>query len=191
MNETASTPSASAETATLGGGCFWCLEAVFQQLDGVLSVESGYAGGSVLNPAYRQVCSGTTGHAEVCQIRFDPQRITFPELLNVFWKIHNPTTLNQQGNDVGTQYRSVIFHHTPWQRDAALASRASAEASGLWPDPVVTEVTELTAYFPAEHDHQNYFQDNQREAYCAYVIRPKLEHLRADFPELLKSADKK
>jgi len=191
MNDPNSTAANSIETATVGGGCFWCLEAVFQQLDGVLSVESGYAGGEVLNPTYRQVCSGTTGHAEVCQIRFDSRRITFSELLNVFWKIHNPTTLNRQGNDVGTQYRSVIYYHTSLQREEALASRVSAEASGLWTDPIVTEITELPVYYPAEDYHQNYFQDNQREAYCVYVIRPKLEHLRTDFPDILKPADKK
>ena len=186
MNDTLPTHSLTNETATFGGGCFWCIEAVFQQLAGVRSVESGYCGGHIDNPTYQQICSGATGHAEVCHIRFDSSRITYRELLNVFWKIHDPTTLNRQGNDVGTQYRSVVFYHNHTQRDEAVASRESVAASGIWPDPIVTEITELPVYFSAEQYHQNYFQDNQRETYCAYVIRPKSEHLRADFPNLVR-----
>ena len=189
MNDSRPTASETNQIATLGGGCFWCTEAVFQQLAGVHAVESGYCGGHIENPTYEQICSGTTGHAEVCQIQFDSSRITFRELLNVFWKVHDPTTLNRQGNDVGTQYRSVIFYHDETQRDEAVASRDAAQAAGIWSDPIVTEITALPVYYSAERYHQNYFQDNQRQPYCAFVIRPKLEHLKADFSQLVKTPD--
>jgi len=189
--EPASPPGESpAETetklATLGGGCFWCVEAVFQQLEGVVSVQSGYAGGTVDNPTYKQVCSGTTGHAEVCQIRYDPAKISFDELLEAFWKTHDPTTLNQQGADVGTQYRSVIFYHDDQQRAQAEKRKQELDASGAWADPIVTEISPLLKFYPAEDYHQNYFRTNPQEGYCQFVIRPKLEKFEKVFADKLK-----
>jgi peptide-methionine (S)-S-oxide reductase len=176
------------ETATFGGGCFWCTEAVYQELDGVLKVESGYAGGSVPNPSYKQVCTGTTGHAEVIQITFDPAVISFEELLDVFWVTHDPTTLNRQGADVGTQYRSVIFYHDEAQKAVAEKSRQAADAAGLWPNPIVTEISPLTNYTQAEDYHQNYYRDNQYQPYCQFVIAPKMKKFRQVFEQKLKVA---
>jgi len=172
--------------ATFGGGCFWCVEAVFQQLEGVVAVQSGYAGGTVDNPTYKQVCSGTTGHAEVCQIRYDPAKISFDELLEAFWKAHDPTTLNQQGADVGTQYRSVIFYHDDQQRSQAEKRKQELDASGAWADPIVTEISPLLKFYPAEDYHQNYFRTNPQESYCQFVIRPKLEKFEKVFASKLK-----
>lgn len=172
------TAETTTATATLGGGCFWCLEALYKLLPGVVSVESGYAGGHVLNPNYRQVCSGTTGHAEVVLITFDPAVVTFAELLDFFWIAHDPTTLNRQGNDVGTQYRSVIFYQDEEQKKIALHAKSAAEASGLFSDPIVTEIAPLQNYYPAEDYHKDYFANHPEQAYCTYVIRPKVDKIR-------------
>jgi peptide-methionine (S)-S-oxide reductase len=174
------------ELATLGAGCFWCVEAVYQEVDGIVSVESGYAGGHVKNPSYREVCAGTTGHAEVARIAFDPKKITFEQVLEVFWHTHDPTTLNRQGNDVGTQYRSSIFYHSEAQRQAAEASKAKTDASGLWPKPIVTEIVPLSNYYKAEDYHQNYYRQNSSQPYCSLVIAPKLAKFRKEFKHLLK-----
>jgi peptide-methionine (S)-S-oxide reductase len=174
------------EVATLAGGCFWCLEAVFKDLRGVEQVESGYCGGSVPNPTYYQVCEGTTGHAEAVQITFDPKQVTFTELLEVFFTIHDPTTLNRQGADVGTQYRSAIFYHSPEQK--AVAERAIAElnAAGLWDSPIVTEVTPLTEFYKAEDYHQQYYEQNTNQPYCRAVIAPKVAKFRKHYLAKLK-----
>jgi peptide-methionine (S)-S-oxide reductase len=174
------------EIATLAGGCFWCLEAVFDELQGVEKVESGYAGGHVANPAYREVCMGTTGHAEVVQITFDPQMITFKDLLKVFFTIHDPTTLNRQGADVGTQYRSAIYYHSPEQKAAAEEIIAELTAAKLWDDPIVTEVTPLAEFYPAEDYHRDYFQRNPQQPYCQMVIAPKVAKSRQKFLDQLK-----
>ena len=163
------------ETATFGAGCFWCVEAVFELLDGVHSVESGYMGGTVENPTYRAVCEGTTGHAEVTQIRFDPAIISFETLLDWLWRSHDPTTLNRQGYDVGTQYRSAIFYHSEAQRTAAEKSKAAVQAN--FEDPIVTEITAASTYYPAEQYHQDYYRQNGNQPYCARIIRPKLKKL--------------
>ena len=171
---------------TLAGGCFWCLEAVFDDLQGVLDVVSGYAGGSVSDPTYADVCSGETGHAEVVQITFDPTRISVKELLEVFFTIHDPTTLNRQGADVGTQYRSAIFYHTPKQQRVAEQVMAELNAAGLWPNPIVTEVIPLDAFYPAEEYHQEYFRRNPYQGYCRAVIAPKVAKFRQKYLERLK-----
>jgi peptide-methionine (S)-S-oxide reductase len=176
---------ATREVATLAGGCFWCLDAVFRDLRGVEKVESGYAGGTTPNPSYEQVCSGKTGHAEVVQVTFDPAAISFRELLGVFFTIHDPTTLNRQGGDVGTQYRSAIFYHTPVQRAIAAEVIRELEAEGLWDDPVVTELTPLTTFYPAETYHQDYFNRNPYQPYCAAVIAPKVAKFRSKYLERL------
>ncbi len=176
------------EVTTLGAGCFWCIEAVFQELAGVERVVSGYAGGAMENPTYRQVCSGTTGHAEVVQITFDPEVISFEELLYVFWRTHDPTTLNRQGADVGTQYRSVIFYHAETQQAIAKKSKQETNDSGLWPHPIVTEITPLTQFYPAETYHQNYYLDNPDQGYCRMVIDPKIRKFRKEFQARLKGA---
>jgi len=163
------------ELATVGGGCFWCVEAVFERLDGVKSVVSGYAGGKTANPTYEQVCSGETGHAEVTQIEFDPKKISYEKLLETFWEAHDPTTLNRQGADKGTQYRSVIFHHTEAQK--AAAEKSKKEAQKHFPSPIVTEIAPLTKFYKAENYHQDYYRNNSRAPYCQVVIRPKLEKL--------------
>lgn len=181
-------PPRKLEVATFGAGCFWCVEAVFAELAGVQSVVSGYAGGSVENPTYEQVCSGLTGHAEVCQITYDPQQISFPELLEVFWKTHDPTTLNRQGADVGTQYRSAIFCHDETQRQLAEKYKKELDASGAWSAPIVTEIVPFTKFFPAENYHQDYFARNPNQGYCAFVIQPKLDKFRKVFKEKLKTA---
>lgn len=162
------------ELATLAGGCFWCLEAVFERLEGVVRVVSGYAGGQVPNPTYAQVSTGATGHAEVVQVTFDPEVVSFSQLLEVFFSIHDPTTLNQQGADIGTQYRSAIFYHTPEQKAEAERVTREIEASGAWAHPIVTEIKPLTAFYPAEDYHQHYYRNNPDQPYCQMVIAPKL-----------------
>lgn len=176
----------SQEVATLAGGCFWCLEAVYVLLKGVRSVVSGYSGGHAPNPTYEQVCSGSTGHAEVVQITFDPQVITFRDLLDVFFTIHDPTTLNRQGADVGTQYRSAIFYHTPEQQATAKAVISELEAARLWPDPIVTEVKPFERFYPAEAYHQDYFARNPYQPYCRAVVAPKVAKARQRFLDKLK-----
>lgn len=173
-------------TATLAGGCFWCLEAVYQDLAGVVRVVSGYMGGQVERPTYEQVCSGRTGHAEVVQITFDPAVIGYDDLLDVFFTIHDPTTPNRQGNDVGTQYRSAIYHHDADQQAAAEA--AVARAAGLWADPIVTERGPATPFWPAEDYHQDYFANNPTQPYCAAIVAPKVAKARAAFRDKLKKA---
>jgi peptide-methionine (S)-S-oxide reductase len=173
------------ETATFGNGCFWCTEAVFQRLKGVKSVQSGYAGGHVDHPTYEQVCLGDTGHAEAIQITYDPAEITFDELLEVFWKTHDPTTLNRQGNDVGTQYRSAIFYHNDQQRKLAEEYKKKLDAEGIWKDPIVTEITPFTNFFPAENYHRDYYNKNGYQPYCVFVIKPKLEKLEKLFRKKL------
>ena len=168
---------AKSEIATLGGGCFWCVEAVFQRIEGVLSVKPGYAGGDIKNPTYKQICTGNTGHAEVAKIEFDPKKITYSQILNVFWQSHDPTTLNRQGNDVGTQYRSVIFFHDERQREAAEKSKIDADKSGYWDNKIVTEITLLNNYYDAEDYHDNYYNNNPNQPYCLFVIKPKLDKL--------------
>jgi peptide-methionine (S)-S-oxide reductase len=174
------------EVATLGGGCFWCLEAVYEQLKGVLGVVSGYAGGVVPNPTYQQVCTGRTGHAEVVQVTFDPVVITFKELVEVFFTIHDPTTLNRQGADVGTQYRSAIFYHDEGQRTIAEAAIQRIEAEGIWDNPIVTEVTPLEVFYKAEDYHQEYYRRNRGQPYCQVVIAPKVAKFRKQYLEKLR-----
>ena len=168
---------AKSEIATLGGGCFWCVEAVFQRIEGVISVKPGYAGGNIKNPTYKQICTGSTGHAEVAKIEFDPSKITYAQILNVFWQSHDPTTLNRQGNDVGTQYRSVIFFHNKSQEEIAKKSKIDADKSGYWDNEIVTEVTLLNNYYDAEDYHDNYYNNNPNQPYCLFVIKPKLDKL--------------
>jgi len=177
----------SIETATLAGGCFWCLEAVYDQLKGVTDVVSGYAGGHVPNPTYEQVCMKNTGHAEVIQIKYDADVISFRDLLNVFFTIHDPTTLNRQGNDVGPQYRSAIFYHTPEQKKVAEETIAELSKEGLWKSPVVTEIAPLTEFYPAEDYHQEYFARNPYQGYCMVVVAPKVAKFRKHFMEQLKA----
>ena len=177
----ASGSAGTAEIATLGGGCFWCLEAIYVELRGVKKVVSGYAGGHVANPTYRQVCGGGTGHAEVVQVHFDPQVITFRDVLRVFFAIHDPTTLNRQGADVGTQYRSVVFYHDEAQRQTALAVIKETDGAQLWAAPIVTQVAPLDLFYPAEEYHQEYFQRNAYQPYCQVVIAPKVAKFRKEF----------
>lgn len=177
---------AKLETATLGAGCFWCVEAIFNSLKGVDSVVSGYAGGTVENPTYRQVCSGTTGHAEVIQIAFHPAVTSFADLLYMFWRTHDPTTLNRQGGDVGTQYRSVIFYHSVEQKTIAEKSKQETDACGLWPNPIVTEIVPISHFYLAEAYHQNYYQTNPNQPYCQLAIHPKVEKFKKEFPGRLK-----
>ena len=177
----------SKEVATLAGGCFWCLEAVYKTLRGVTGVVSGYAGGDVLNPTYYQVCEGTTGHAEVVQITFDPRAVTFRELLEVFFTIHDPTTLNRQGADIGTQYRSAVFYHTPEQRETAKQLIAELDSAHIWDAPIVTEVAPLKTFYPAEDYHQNYFDNNPTQPYCRAIVAPKVAKFRKQFLEKLKT----
>lgn len=169
------------ELATFGGGCFWCIEAVFERLEGVKSVTSGYAGGKKENPTYQEVCSGNTGHAEVAQIEYDSQKVSYEALLDLFWQAHDPTTLNRQGADTGTQYRSVIFYHTEAQKQAA--EKLKKDAAAHFSQPIVTEIVPLTKFYKAENYHQDYFRNNPRAPYCSMVIRPKLEKLK---PKLTK-----
>ena len=175
------------EIAILGGGCFWCLEAVFDRLDGVKSVESGYMGGHKDNPTYQQVCSGNTGHVEVVRITFDPNELSYRELLDVFFTIHDPTTLNRQGNDVGTQYRSVIFYTSEQQRKTAEQLIAELNAARHWPDPIVTTVEPAKKFFEAEDYHQEYFANNPNQSYCQFVVAPKVKKFQQKFAEKMKS----
>ena len=179
---------AAPEKATLGGGCFWCLEAVFDDLQGVLSVESGYIGGTAENPSYEQVCSGSTGHAEVVRVTFDPQIISYDEILEVFFALHDPTTLNQQGNDFGTQYRSVIFYHTPGQKAAAQQAIAQLTAHKAFRDPIVTEIAPAQKFYVAEDYHQEYFAHNESQPYCQYVVAPKMAKFRKKFGAKIKKS---
>jgi peptide-methionine (S)-S-oxide reductase len=174
------------EVATLGGGCFWCLEAVYDQVQGVTEVVSGYSGGTVPLPTYQQVCTGLTGHAEVVQISFDPERISFKEILQIFFSIHDPTTLNRQGADVGPQYRSAIFYHSEEQKATAEAVIAELGADHIWTDPIITQVVPFEAFFPAEDYHQEYYQNNPWQGYCRVVISPKVAKFRKKFAERLK-----
>lgn len=174
------------ETVTFGAGCFWCVEAVFQRLNGVIKVSSGYSGGQIKNPAYKEVCMGFTGHAEVCQISYDKTKITFKELLEVFWKTHDPTTLNRQGNDIGTQYRSVIFYHNEEQKELAEKYKAELNFSGAYDKPVITEISAFSVFYPAEDYHQNYYNQNGSEPYCKFVIQPKIEKFEKVFKNKVK-----
>jgi peptide-methionine (S)-S-oxide reductase len=178
--------TASATQAVLGGGCFWCLEAVFDRLRGVQSVESGYAGGHTVDPSYQEVCDGDTGHAEVVRVSFDPTVLSFRDLLRVFFAIHDPTTKDRQGNDIGTQYRSVIFAQTPEQRSDAEAIVAELTAARLWPDPIVTEIAGAVPFYPAEGYHQGYFERNGSQPYCQFVVAPKVAKFRKEFVDRLK-----
>ena len=182
-----STVNNNLEYATLGGGCFWCTEAIYDRTEGIVSVESGYSGGHVENPTYEQVCGKKTGHAEVVRVAFDPTKISYAEVLDIFWATHNPTTLNRQGNDVGPQYRSVIFYHNDEQKAIAEKSLKETDASDLWSDPIVTFVEPLKNYYKAENYHQNYFENNgHRNSYCVYVVKPKVEKFEKKFKEKLK-----
>jgi peptide-methionine (S)-S-oxide reductase len=186
MNENLNDNNLKTDTATFGTGCFWCTEAIFQQLEGVIKVTSGYSGGKVDNPTYKQVCSGTTGHAECLNIIYDPSKISFDDLLEVFWQTHDPTTLNRQGNDIGTQYRSVIFYHNQEQKDKAEKYKAELDKSGAWDNPIVTSLEPMSKFYPAEDYHQNYYNDNTGQGYCQFVIRPKLEKFQKVFKSKLK-----
>ncbi|MBL7858270.1 MAG: peptide-methionine (S)-S-oxide reductase MsrA [Cyclobacteriaceae bacterium] len=176
----------SLELATFGSGCFWCTEAIFQNIDGVELVESGYSGGRVKNPTYREVCSGLTGHAEVIQVHYDPAKVAFEELLEIFWKTHDPTTLNRQGADIGTQYRSVVFYHNENQKKLAEEYKSKLDESGAFDKPIVTEISPFNIFYKAEDYHQNYYNLNGSAPYCSYVIQPKLEKFRKVFQEKLK-----
>jgi peptide-methionine (S)-S-oxide reductase len=173
------------QEATLGAGCFWCVEAIFQRVKGVLRVESGYSGGSVPHPTYQHVTTGQTGHAEVIRLVFDPNVVSYEIILEVFWHTHDPTTLNRQGADVGTQYRSVIFYHDENQKNIAESSKERTQKTGLWDDPIVTEISPLINYYKAENYHQNYFNNNPNAGYCSIVIAPKVAKFKKDFPHLL------
>ena len=177
----------STETATFGTGCFWCTEAIYKELDGVISVMPGYSGGHTENPTYEEVCSGETGHAEATQVVYDPSKISYDELLEVFFKTHDPTSLNRQGNDVGTQYRSVIFYHNDEQKRLAEKYKTELDRSGAWDKPIVTEIAPLKKFYPAENYHHDYYEYNKdKNPYCSFVIRPKLEKFRKVFKEKLK-----
>ncbi len=172
--------------ATFGSGCFWCTEAIFERVNGVISVVSGYSGGTLENPSYEEVCTGRTGHAECTQITFDPAIISFDELLEIFWKTHDPTTLNRQGNDVGTQYRSVIFYHDEEQKQKAEYFKSKLEEEKIWSNPIVTEITQFKKFYPAEEYHQEYYANNPNQGYCAIVITPKVEKFEKIFKNKLK-----
>jgi len=174
------------DTATFGAGCFWCVEAIFQDLSGVEKVISGYSGGTIKNPAYREVTTGRTGHAEVVQIIYDPQKVTYRELLEIFWQTHDPTTLNRQGADVGTQYRSAIFYHNQEQKETAEYYKQELDRSGAFKAPVITEITAFKDFYPAEDYHQNYYKLNKEAPYCTYVIEPKLDKFKKVFKDKLK-----
>lgn len=174
------------DIATFGSGCFWCTEAIFERVKGVQKVISGYSGGTTENPTYKEVCTGNTGHAECTQIYYDPSVISYDELLEIFWKTHDPTTLNRQGNDVGTQYRSVIFYHNPEQKQKAEYYKKKLEEEKIWDKPIVTEITEFKKFYPAEDYHQNYYDNNPYQGYCAFVITPKIEKFEKIFKDKLK-----
>lgn len=178
------------ELATFGNGCFWCTEAVFQQINGVLKVTSGYSGGNMENPDYKTVCSGSTGHAECLQIEFDAEIVSYDQLLEVFWKTHDPTTLNRQGNDVGTQYRSIIFYHSETQHETATAYKEQLDQSEIYHAPIVTAIEPIMRFYPAELYHQNYFNTNgDHVPYCQFVVRPKIEKFKKEFKMLLRQGD--
>ncbi len=187
QNQINSTMSTTSELATFGSGCFWCTEAIFQQVKGVEKVVSGYSGGKVKNPSYKEVCTGLTGHAEVVQITYNPAIISFDELLEIFWQTHDPTTLNRQGNDVGTQYRSVIFYHTEEQKKKAEFYKKKLDEAGVFNRPIVTEISPFTEFYPAENYHQNYYRLNPDAPYCTFVIAPKLEKFRKVFAARLQN----
>ena len=172
--------------ATFGAGCFWCVEAIFQDLNGVYSVESGYMGGEKKDPTYKEVCTGTTGHAEVCRIIYDPRLLTFKDLLEVFWQTHDPTTLNRQGNDAGTQYRSAIFYYSEDQKKESEFYKSELDKSGAFSDPIVTTLESVDTFYPAEDYHQNYFNQNGDQPYCSFVIKPKVEKFKKAFSSRLK-----
>jgi peptide-methionine (S)-S-oxide reductase len=176
------------EIATFASGCFWCTEAVFQRINGVEKVVSGYAGGRTVNPTYRQVCSGDTGHAEAIQVHYDPSKVSYEQLLEIFWKTHDPTTVDQQGNDIGSQYRSAIFYHNEEQKRLAEEYKRKLDQAKIWDDPIVTEITPFTNFFSAEDYHQNYYNENSNQPYCAFTIRPKVEKLEKVFKERLKTS---
>jgi len=186
MSKTSHNENTNFEIATLGAGCFWCTEAVFERINGVEKVVSGYSGGHVKNPSYKEVCNGTTGHAEVCQVYFNPGIISFRELLDVFWHTHDPTTLNRQGNDVGTQYRSVIFYHNDDQKKTAEKSKQEMTNSGTFEDPIITEINPLINFYEAEDYHQDYFNNNPNQPYCSFVIAPKVKKLKAKYSDKLR-----
>ena len=185
-SEMDSTQDMNLEKATFGGGCFWCTEAIYERVEGVHSVVSGYAGGTVKNPTYKQVCDGTTGHAEVTQITYDPKVVSYDELLEIFFKTHDPTTLNRQGADIGTQYRSVIFYHNDEQKQKAEYYKSELNKSGAWNNPVVTEISPLINFYSAEDYHQDYYANNPNQGYCAFVIGPKVEKFEKVFKNKLK-----
>lgn len=174
------------DIATFGSGCFWCTEAIFERINGVQKVISGYSGGTTENPTYEEVCTGTTGHAECTQIYYDPNVISYDELLQIFWKTHDPTTLNRQGNDLGTQYRSVIFYHNQEQKQKAEYYKKKLEEEKIWDKPIVTEIAEFKKFYPAEDYHQNYYENNPNQGYCAFVITPKIEKFEKIFKDKLK-----
>ncbi len=178
--------TAKTDTATFGQGCFWCAEAIFERVEGVKSVVSGYAGGSVPNPTYEQVCNGNTGHAEVVQIIYDPEVISYDDLLKIFWKTHDPTTLNQQGADIGTQYRSIILYHNEKQKEKAEYYKKELDKSGAWNKPIVTQIVPFTKFYRAEDYHQQYFENNPNQGYCSFVIAPKVEKFEKVFKDKLK-----
>ncbi len=186
MSNANTSTSLSMDTATFGTGCFWCTEAIFQQLEGVVKVTSGYSGGTVPNPTYEQVCTKTTGHAECLNIMYDPKKISFDELLEIFWQTHDPTTLNRQGADVGTQYRSVVFYHNEEQRAKTAKYKAELDKSGAFANPIVTTLEPFTVFYPAEEYHQNYYRNNGEQGYCQFVIRPKVEKFEKVFKNKLK-----
>jgi len=186
MEEKINTMASATDTATFGGGCFWCTEAQFELLDGVIKVESGYSGGTIKNPAYKEVCTGRTGHAEVVQVVYDPSKLNYEELLEAFWLSHDPTQLNRQGNDVGTQYRSVIFYHNEQQHLLAETYKKKLNESKAFDSSVVTEISPFSAFYKAEADHQNYFTENGDQPYCQFVVAPKVEKFKKVFKEKLK-----
>jgi peptide-methionine (S)-S-oxide reductase len=186
MKDSVNKDNTKLETAVLGAGCFWCVEAIFQDLKGVEKVESGYSGGTTKNPTYKEVCTGTTGHAEVVKLTFDPSIISYEQILTVFFHVHDPTTLNKQGADVGTQYRSVIFYNSDEQKKTAEKVKENITKQGLWDDLIVTEITPAAEYYPAEDYHQNYYNDNPNQSYCSYVIAPKVKKFYKEFSHLLR-----
>lgn len=186
MEKNGSLTSPNKAIATLGGGCFWCVEAVFNELQGVEKVISGYSGGAIENPTYRQICSGNSGHVEVVQVIFEPNVISYEDILTVFFHVHDPTTLNRQGNDVGEQYKSVIFYQDEAQKASAEKVIQASGASGLWKNPIVTEVTKLKRFYPAEDYHQSYYKENPNQGYCVFVISPKMKKFREQFKDKLK-----
>ncbi len=174
------------DTATFGAGCFWCVETTFQLLDGVIKVESGYMGGSTKNPSYKDICTGLTGHAEIIQVSYDTTKIAYDTLLKIFWTVHDPTTLNQQGSDKGTQYRSVIFYHNDIQKEKAIAYKDALAEAKVWDKPIVTEISPATSFYIAELHHQNYYNNNTQQPYCRYIIEPKIQKFKKAFKDKIK-----